>query len=34
MLMNGDYQNDVIVGVATYYNKNERAIFISFVYIR
>ena len=34
MLMNGDYQNEVIVGVATYYNKNERAIYISFVYVR
>jgi hypothetical protein len=33
MYMNANYKNVVIVGVATYYNKKTRTIFISFVHV-
>lgn len=33
MYMNANYKNAVIVGVATYFNKKGRTIFISFVHV-
>lgn len=31
--MNANYQNQVIVGVTTYFDRNDKTIFISFVYV-
>jgi hypothetical protein len=33
MYMNADYKNKVIVGVISYYNKEKKTIFVSFVYV-